>query len=217
MIDENEVFHPLFGYEGLYEINKNGVVRTLPYDIIYEDGRKKTAKPKIKTIHTYKSGYTYTGLSKNKKEKLHTIHRLLANTFIPNPENKPYVNHINGIKNDNRLENLEWVTASENEIHKYNVLKSINGRRKLSYDDIYDIWHNIKIINKDETDKRKRNFNLKEMADKYGVKEDLIYTLLSGQLYRNTTCDFEQNEYRLYKSKSRLPLPFYNANGNDNS
>jgi len=64
-----------------------------------------------------KDGYYFIGLTKNKTQKRFSVARLVALAFIPNPENKPEVNHKNGIKTDNRVENLEWVTRQENDEH----------------------------------------------------------------------------------------------------
>ncbi len=67
------------------------------------------------------SGYLYVILFKNWKQNAYSIHRLLALAFIPNPENKPQVNHIDWDKKNNNLENLEWVTISENHKHAYAI------------------------------------------------------------------------------------------------
>ena len=97
---------------------------------VTEDGRvfshfyNKFLKPFLRES-TY--GYFYVNLYKDGKKSKHSIHRLVANAYIPNQYNKPQVNHINGKKLDNRLENLEWVTASENGIHAYK-----NGLSKVS-------------------------------------------------------------------------------------
>lgn len=76
------------------------------------------------------NGYLTVCLYKNKKGYIKSIHRLVAETFIPNPYNKPQVNHKNGIKTDNRVENLEWVCASENQRHRFDVLNKHNKKGK---------------------------------------------------------------------------------------
>ena len=95
-----------------YTISENGVITNIKTGTIR------------KTIHC-PYGYITVGLWNKKTKKRITVkvHRLIAQTFIPNPKNKPQINHINGVKDDNRLENLEWCTASENTLHCFRVLK----------------------------------------------------------------------------------------------
>ena len=78
------------------------------------------------------NGYTNICLCKNGKPKMFRLHRLLAQTFIPNPDNKPQINHIDGKKNNNDLSNLEWVTASENMLHAIYVTKNKVSPRSMA-------------------------------------------------------------------------------------
>jgi len=99
---------PIDGYEGLYEIYSDGR--------IFSYHRHRFLKPHVKY-----DGYLAIRLTKNKKVKNYYHHVLLAKHFIDNPENKEQVNHINGVKGDNVLENLEWCTRVENQQHAWRI------------------------------------------------------------------------------------------------
>lgn len=92
------------GYEGIYSIDTDRQIYSLLTGKILKQA---------KTV----DGYLVVCLHKNKTQSTKKVHRLMAECFIDNPLNKPFVNHINGIKTDNKLENLEWCTAQENAIH----------------------------------------------------------------------------------------------------
>lgn len=107
------IWKEIKGYDGKYQVNILGQVR-----VKLKDSRKRRGEYRILNGSKYSTGYIYFKLNNNKR---YTQHRLIAEYFIPNPENKSQVNHINAIKDDNRIENLEWVTPKENYKHADNL------------------------------------------------------------------------------------------------
>ena len=111
-----EKWKPIKGYEGLYEISDLGRVKSLP-----KLSGNCCRKEIILKNNTTKDGYHYVTLAKNNKQRSVRVHRLVAASFIPNPDSKETVNHKDGIKLNNHVHNLEWATRSENVQHSYDV------------------------------------------------------------------------------------------------
>ena len=123
-----ETWKPIKNYEGLYEVSNKGQVRSLNY--------KRTGEIKILKLRVDKYGYLQVHLSKNGKHYAKSIHRLVAQTFIPNPNNYSQVNHKDEKRDNNNVENLEWCNCKYNNNYgnrNKKISESISGEKHFMY------------------------------------------------------------------------------------
>lgn len=110
-----EIWEPISGYEGLYEVSNLGNVRSVDRVVISSRQVNRRLKGKLLSPSINNRGYQYVNLVKGGRSKSVTIHKLVALAFIPNPKDKPCIDHINAIRTDNRSENLRWCSHRENQ------------------------------------------------------------------------------------------------------
>ena len=161
------------GNYSLYEVSNEGDIRNITNFKI------------MKTFET-KAGYKSIGLVYNHHRYVFLIHRLVAQAFIPNPENKPQVNHIDGNKKNNNVANLEWATAYENMNHAVT-----NGLLDIKGDKHPESKYTEKQIR--EVCKMLENgkYPLHEIQVKTSVKKDLIYQIKKGRAWRHISKDYK--------------------------
>ena len=170
MSTNKELWLPIKGYEGLYEVSNTGYVRSI---------RRNN---KLLKYNSTSYGYKRVGLYKDGKQKFHTIHRLVAETFIPNDNLLPEVNHIDGDKFNNTVENLEWCTQSYNIQHAYNMGLTTNfGEKhkdnKLTRLDVIWIREHYK--------KNSREFGSGAIARKFNVSDTLVRDIIHHKKWKH--------------------------------
>lgn len=163
----------------LYHISNYGEIKTFNW--------KNKKVEKIMSPALDGAGYFRTMLKRDSDGKFCTVkvHRLVAQTFIPNPLNKPQVNHINGIRNDNRLTNLEWVTNAENIKHSFKIGLSSNKGEKNPAATLTDAQAKEILANYKFGKKNKDGITKKEIAQQYNVNVCVIRDLVMRKTWKH--------------------------------
>lgn len=131
-----EEWKDIKGYEGYYQISSFGRVKSLSRIVNSSYGKTRVIKERILILRRDKDGYMIVTFCINNQRTTHKVHRLVAEAFIPNPENKPTVNHKNGDKAKNYVDNLEWATDKEQMTHRVKVL----GQNKAPSSKCRETW-----------------------------------------------------------------------------
>lgn len=161
---DSEEWRPVYGYEQFYQVSNLGRVR--------RDGRVLKYKP------NKKHRYVHINLSAWKVVTTIAAHRLVAEAFIPNPHKHPHVNHLNGVRHDNRVENLEWCTHKENIRHAYRTGLTTKARGEKS--------HSAKLTQKSVDEIRMRlaaGERQNRIAKNFSVSQSAIHNIKTGHTW----------------------------------
>jgi len=185
MVDE-EIWKDVIDYEDYYQISSFGTIFSKERKVYSESGiLLRINSPK--KVKPFEDRYQNVGLNKNRVQKRFNVHRLVAIMFIPNPKNKPQVNHIDGNKLNNNVNNLEWCTSSENIQHSWD-----NG---LSKPAIISTERRKEILENAHASLRGKP------AHNKGQRKEIVHGTISGYSYHSCRCDLCKKSYSDYQKK----------------
>lgn len=168
-----EEWRNVAGYEGHYEVSNLGRIKSMDRILQNKNGKRCRWKARIMTPGKDKCGYEHLSLNLNGKRQPLQVHRIVATAFIPNPENKPQINHIDCRKANNAASNLEWSTHDENIQHA--VKNSLhrrgaeNGNAKLTESSVSEMRSKYKT----------GKFSQADLGREYGIAATTICQILS--------------------------------------
>jgi len=176
-----ELWKEISEYEGLYSVSSLGRVKSIQREVLYSNGRTHIVKEKILKQEISKTTkMKRVTLSKQCSVERFLVHRLVGKEFIPNPENKSQINHIDGDRLNNTITNLEWCTGSENMMHAYktNLQTALKEQKcpsaKLEWCDIHEI-----------RDSFKSGITVKTLKTKFNVSEENIRHILRNSTWKD--------------------------------
>ena len=175
-----EQWRPVKGYEGHYEASSLGRIKSLSITTVSETGRKYKRKERILKIGYGSTGYANVALLINGTQTTYKVHRLVAETFIPNKENKSTVNHLNGNKSDNSVANLKWASYKEQMNHAIseglsNLKGESNNSSKLKTEEVIEIRELYST----------GNYTQVSLSEKFNVVPSTICSILKRKLWPN--------------------------------
>ena len=174
-----EDWKDILGYEGLYQVSNLGRVKRLPKTTLRVDGSLLPLKESILKKKASNNGYEHTCLTKEGSSSFFSVHRLVAEAFIPNPEKKYSVNHIDTNKHNNIVSNLEWSTREEQTQHaismgKIGIKGECNVKSKLTQEQADSIRSVYKSGGATQL----------EISEEYGVSRQLVGFIINNKRYK---------------------------------
>ena len=163
-----EIWKNVVGFEEQYEISNLGNLRSKERFVKHWRGGERKYKSNFKNIRLNDKGYFRCNLKNEGKRYDFTIHKLVALAFIPNEENKPFINHKNGIKTDNRVENLEWCSASENVTH---AVKNRLIKTKLTDEQAKEIFNS--------------QLSQRKLAKLFNITSSIVWRIKNKKAYKH--------------------------------